>query len=188
MIGLVASAVLIASNGDDVATVDVPEGHAIGKLDKPVAPYKAARIYWTGDSETTPSNECHLAIQTEHGWTVAPLDLDCWGNGRYYRRLEVRELLVKSSLLWLRYQASSSDPDEDGAEEADYVVMCGLADGAPRCTAPVQVSFARGGKAKWKVNAALKAGALVLSLAQGKRAALPEETAALLGKHAISFQ
>lgn len=188
MIGVVAAAVVVANVGEDVAAVSVPDDRAIGKLAKPVAPYKAARVYWTGESETSPSNACHLAIQTEHGWTVAQLDLDCWGNGRYYRRLEIRELVVKSALLWLRYQEESSDPDEDGTEQADYVVVCGMAEGAPRCTQPIQIGFARGGQIKWKVNAAVKADALVLDLARGKRGTLPEETAALLGKHPLSFQ
>lgn len=190
MIGLLASAVIVASNGDDVATVAVPDAdHKISELAKPAAPYLAARVYWTGESEMTPDgNECDLAIQTKQGWTVASLDSDCWHNGRYYRRLAVQELAVKSSTLWLRYQIESSDPDEGGTDQTDYLVICGLADGAPRCTAAIEIAYAFDGKPKWRVKAGLKAGALVLELDKGKRAALPAKTVGLLGKSSLSFQ
>ncbi|HEY6035837.1 MAG TPA: hypothetical protein VIV58_16295 [Kofleriaceae bacterium] len=190
MIGLLASAVIVASNGEEVTAVTAPDAdHKISELAKPAAPYLAARVYWTGESEMTPDgNECHLAIETKRGWTVASLDTDCWRNGRYYRRLAVQELAVKSSTLWLRYQFVSSDPDEAGTEQADYLVICGLADGAPRCTAAIEIAYAFDGKPKWRVKPALKAGALVLSLEKGKRAALPAETAGLLGKSSLSFQ
>lgn len=190
MIGILASAVLVASNGDDVAAVTPPDAdHKISELAKPAAPYLAARVYWTGESEMTPDgNECHLAIETKRGWTVASLDSDCWRNGRYSRRLEVQELAVRASTLWVRYQIASSDPDEAGTEQADYLVICGLADGAARCTAPIQIGYAFDGKPKWKVKPGLKAGALVLELEKGKRAALPAETAGLLGKSALSFK
>lgn len=189
MIGLLAAAALVAGNGDDVDAGPVPDAdHQIATLAKPAAPYKAARIYWTGESETTPGdNDCHLAIETDHGWAVASLGSDCWGNGRYYRRLDVQELAVKTTTLWVRYQIASSDPDEGGTEQADYLVICGLAEGAARCTDPIQIGYAFDGKPKWKVKPALKTGALVLELARGKRAAVPAETAALLGKHALPF-
>ena len=60
-------------------------------------PEPMAATYRFGDcwQKTTPGgNECHLAIETAHGWTVAPLTDDCWGNGRYYRRLGIQELGV----------------------------------------------------------------------------------------------
>ena len=184
------ASVLVGSNGEAVDVFTNPDGdHRISELAKPAGPYKAARIYWTGESETTPGgNECHVAIETDHGWTVAPLTDDCWGNGRYYRRLSIQELAVKSSLLWVRYQVASSDPDEAGTEEADYLVVCGTASGTTRCTEPIAVGYAFDGKPKWKVKATLDAGVLVLDLVKGKRAALPEKTVALLGKKTLSFE
>lgn len=181
---------MVASNGEDVDVVTVPDGaHRIADLAKPAAPYKTARIYWTGESESTPGgNECQLAIETDHGWTVISLSSDCWDNGRYYRRLAVQELSVRSSSLWLRYQMTSSDPDEAGTEQAEYLVICGTANGAARCTDPIEVGYAFAGKQKWKVNARLDPGVLALGLVQGKHAALQPETAALLGKKSLSFK
>ncbi len=188
--GSVDSAVLVAGNGDDVDAVAFPDDtHRISELARPAAPYKHARIYWTGESELTPGgNECHLAIETDHGWTVASLTDDCWGNGRYYRRLGIQELAVKSSMLWVRYQLTSSDPDEAGTEATDYLVLCGTTAGAARCTDPIAVGYAFDGKQKWKVKAALEAGVLALDLVKGKRAMLPAKTVALLGKNALSFE
>lgn len=190
MIGLFAAAVVVASNGDDVSAVTAPDAeHKISELAKPAAPYLAARVYWTGESDMNPDgNECDLAIETKRGWTVASLETDCWRNGRYYRRLAVQELAVMSSTLWVRYQIESSDPDEAGTDQTDYLVICGLADGAARCTTPIEIGYAFDGKLKWKVKPGLNAGALVLALDKGKRAALPAETAALLGKSPLSFQ
>jgi hypothetical protein len=181
------STVLVASNGDDVAIPD--DAHPISELARPAAPYKAARIYWTGESELTPGgNDCHLAIETDHGWTVASLTDDCWGNGRYFRRLDVQELAVRSSMLWVRYQVASSDPDEAGTEKADYLVICGTTAGAARCTDPIEVGYALDGKPAWKVKVAFEAGVLVLELVKGKRALVPANTAALLGKKSLSFR
>lgn len=184
------TAVLAADNGDDVAVAPSPDAdHRISELAKAAAPYKAARVYWTEPSEPTPAGtECHLAIATDHGWTVALLADDCWGNGRYYRRLETKELAVKASMLWVRYQVTSSDPDEGGTEATDFLVICGAAAGAMRCTEPIAVGFAFDGKQKWKVQPTLEGGALALALAKGKRTALPEKTVALLGKNPLPFR
>lgn len=187
-VGLPAPPALDASNGEDVGVAAKPDAdHRISELAKPSAPYKAASIYWTEGSEPAGS-ECHLAIQTDHGWTVASLGDDCWGNGRYYRRLEVQELAVKSSTLWVRYQVTSSDPDEAGTETAEFLVLCGTTAGAARCTEPIAIGFALDGKPKWKVQPTLEAGALALALVKGKRTALPEKTVALLGKNALPFK
>ena len=50
------------------------------------------------------------------------------------------------------------------------------------------IGYAFDGKQKWKVKATLEAGALALELVKGKRAALPAETVALLGKRSLSFR
>ena len=103
MIGLFAWAVIVASNGEDLATVTAPDAdHKISELAKPAAPYLAARVYWTGEPATAEGNPCELAIETKRGWTVVSLGSDCRGNGRYYRRPEGQELVVKSTSLWLR--------------------------------------------------------------------------------------
>ena len=189
MIGLLTAAALVASAGDDVDRAPlIDTDHAIAELATPAAPYKAARLYWTGESETAPANECHVAIQTEHGWTVAPAGTDCWGIGRYYRRIAVREFAVKAGLLWLRFEEESSDPDEGGTSHTDYLVICGLADGAARCTAPIETGYTFDTTPKWKVKASLVKGALVLALQTGKRSAVPAETAALLGRSTLSFK
>ena len=187
-VGLPETPALGASNGEDVGVAAKPDAdHRISELAKPAAPYKAARIYWTEGSGPA-GTECHLAIETDHGWTVASLGDDCWGNGRYYRRLEVQELAVRSSTLWVRYQVTSSDPDEAGTEAAEFLVLCGTTAGAARCTEPIAIGFAFDGKPKWKVQPTLEAGALALALVKGKRTALPEKTVALLGKNPLPFK
>lgn len=196
------AAPLVASNGDEVQdlaafckSLDTARECMIGDADKiadlakPVAPYQAARIFWAGESITGPSNECYLGIETPHGWTVARLDSDCWANGKYYRRIDVKDFSVRGSTLWLRYESESTDPDAPETVTGDFLVICGLSDGLPRCTAPIELGLAVDGKPMWKVKATLaKAGALVLELQKGKRAALPSETAALLGKRSLSFE
>jgi hypothetical protein len=205
--GHAIAAPLTADNGDEVndlaaycksldasITCAISDGDKIADLAKPVAPYLAARIFWTGASTTAPENQCHLGIQTEHRWTIVSLGSDCWTNGRYYRRLAVTELLVRavgrtSSGLWLRYEIESSDPDAEGTVTEEFLVMCGMAEGRPRCTAPIALGLATDGKPQWKVKATLsKLGALTLVLQKGKRTALPSETAALLGKHTLSVE
>lgn len=204
---LASAAPLVADNGDDVSnltafckaldmatTCTVADDDKIADLAKPVAPYLAARIFWAGDSDTRPENHCYVGLETKQGWTVAPLGSDCWGNGKYYRRLVAKELAVRavgptSSDLWLRYEIESSDPDAEGTVTAEFLVICGMAEGLPRCTAPIELGLASDGKPIWKVKATLsKTGELVLALQKGKRAALPIKTAALLGKTTLSFQ
>jgi hypothetical protein len=199
---LTNAAPLVGDNGDDVTnlaafcktldeatTCAIADDDKIADLAKPVAPYLAARIFWAGDSSTIPNNRCYLGIKTTQSWTVASLDLDCWGNGKYFRRLAVKELAVRASNLWLRYEIESSDPDVDGTVTEESLVICGMVEGAPRCTAPIALGVAHDGKPIWRVSATLsKAGALALALQKGKRAALPTETAALLGKPTLSFK
>lgn len=203
----VSAAPLVADNGDDVAslaafcksldtatTCTVADDDKIADLAKPIAPYLAARIFWAGDSITAPENQCYVGLKTKQGWTVASLGSDCWSNGKYSRRLEVKELAVRavgptSSDLWLRYAIESSDPDADGTVTEEFLVICGVAEGLPRCTAPIGLGLASDGKPKWKVKPTLsKTGVLVLALEKGKRAALPAATAALLGKTTLSFE
>ncbi|NVB77944.1 MAG: hypothetical protein HOV81_06070 [Kofleriaceae bacterium] len=195
---------LVADSGDDVGslaafcksldtatTCAIADDDKIADLAKPAAPYLAARIFWAGDSITAPDNQCYVGLKTKQTWTVASLGSDCWSNGKYSRRLEVKELAVRpaSSDLWLRYAIESSDPDVEGTVTEEFLVICGLAEGLPRCTAPIALGLASDGKPKWKVKATLsKAGALVLAVEKGKRAALPAETAALLGKTSLSFE
>ncbi|MFT3697781.1 MAG: hypothetical protein QM831_31870 [Kofleriaceae bacterium] len=200
MFGLLvwSSALLAANRGDDVKSLaeyckqispqpsicDVTDSAKVADLAKPAAPYLAARIFWAGDSETTPNNSCYLGIQTARGWTVAQVGTDCWGNGKYYRRPIVREMDIRGGKLWLHFDVESSDPDVDGPELEEYVVVCGMTDEAPRCTAPIQLS-----NGKWKVKASLdKKGQLVLTLAKGKRSAIDEQTAAVLGTNKLSFE
>jgi hypothetical protein len=200
---LAGAAPLVASNGDDVAslaafcktldaatTCAIADDDKIADLAKPVAPYLAARIFWAGASVTQPNNTCYVGIQTKGSWTVASLGIDCWGNGKYFRRLVVGELAVRATgHLWLRYTVESSDPGVDGTVTEDYLVICRMAEAQPRCTDPIALGSATDRKPTWKVNATLsKAGALVLTLAKGKRAALPAETAARLGKSTLSFE
>lgn len=204
---IASAAPLVADNGDDVgslaafcksldtaATCTIADDDKIADLAKPVAPYLAARIFWAGDSITAPENQCYVGLKTKQGWTVASLGSDCWSNGKYSRRLEVKELAVRavgpaSSDLWLRYQIESSDPDAEEIVIEDFLVICGMAEGLPRCTAPIELGLASDGKPKWMVKATLsKAGALILALEKGKRAALPAATAALLGKTTLSFE
>lgn len=189
MIGLLAAAVVVAGEGADVDVAPkIAVDHEIGALAKPAAPYKAARFYWTGDSDTSPDNECHLAIQTDKGWSVADLDANCWQNGRYYRHVDVQELVVQSQVVWLRYRASSSDPDEGRMDFMEYLVVCGVADGTARCTKPIQLTLEADASVKWRVKASLSKGSLVLSLARGKKAALPDGTRALLGTSTLKVE
>lgn len=129
------------ADGGECATAE-----PIGSLASPAAPYLAATLFWAGDSETTPSNSCYLGIQTAHGWTVASVADDCWGNGKYYRRLTVDQLDVEdlahggSAELVLRYTVESEDPMDEGPTSASeqHLVVCGLdADALPRCTTPL---------------------------------------------------
>lgn len=205
--GHALAAPLVADNGDDVSdlaaycksldaatTCAIADGDKIADLAKPVPPYRAARIFWTGTSTTAPDNQCYLGIQTEHRWTIVSLGSDCWTNGRYHRRLAVTELLVRavgrsSSGLWLRYEIESSDPDAEGTVTEEFLVICGIAEALPRCTAPIAIGLATDGKPQWKVKATLsKLGALTLVLQKGTRTALPTETAALLGKRTLSVE
>lgn len=198
---LASAAPLVVDNGEDVANLaafckkpdarsicTIADDAKIADLAKPAAPYLAARLFWTGDSETTPNNDCYIGMQTKHGWSVAPIGTDCWGNGKYYRRLVVEELVVRAgAVLWLRYAVESSDPDASETARDEFLVICGGAQ--PRCTAPIALGFANDGKWAWRVKATLaKGGALTLALAKGKRAALPRETAALLGASTLAFE
>lgn len=189
MIGPLTAAVVVVSEGADVDVAPkIDADHEIGALAKPTAPYKAARFYWTGDSDTSPDNACHLAIQTDKGWSVADLDVNCWQNGRYYRHVDIQELVVQAQLLWLRYRASSSDPDEGRMDFMEYLVVCGVADGAARCTKPIQLTLEADASVKWRVKASLSKGSLVLGLDKGKKAALPDGTKALLGKSTLRVE
>jgi hypothetical protein len=199
---IASAAPLVGDNGDDVAnlaafcktldeatTCAIADDDKIADLAKPVAPYLAARVFWAGESATIPNNSCYVGLQTAHGWTVASLGSDCWGNGKYSRRLAVKELGMRASNLWLHYEVESSDPDVDGTFTEELLVICGIAEAQPRCTAPIELGNAKNGKPIWKVKATLsKTGALVLALQKGKRAALPTRTAALLGNSTLSFK
>jgi len=199
-----SAAPLVADNGDDVTTLaafckqldppretcSIADADKILDLAKPVAPYLAARLFWAGDSITTPNNDCYIGLQTKQGFTVASLGTDCWGKGKYSRRFVVRELAVRApTLLWLRYAIDSSDPDWSGTSTNEFLVICGMAQDRPRCTSPIELGLATDGKPIWRVKVTLtKTGSLTLALDKGKRAALPAETAALLGKTTLAFE
>lgn len=198
---LASAAPLVADNGEDVSdlaaycksldeatTCAIADDDKIADLAKPAGPYLAARAFWAGASITVPDNTCYLGIRTDRGWTVTSLHSDCWGNGKYYRRLTVTELVVHpaSSQLWVRYAIESSERDDDASATEELLVICGMAEGRPRCTAPIALGLETNGKQRWKVKATRsKAGALTLALHKGKRADLPAETAALLGKRTL---
>jgi hypothetical protein len=192
---------LVADNGDDVtnlaefcktldkATCAIADDDKIEDVAKPPSPYLAARLFWAGDSDTVPDNECYVGLQTKLGWTVTSLGSDCWGNGKYLRRLAVKEFAMRTSSLWLRYDVESSDPDTEGTVTEELLVICGMSEGRPRCTAPIELGLSNNGKRAWKVKATLsKARRLVLKLEKGKRSALPTATAALLGTSILSVR
>ncbi len=176
---------------DEATTCAITDEEKIADLAKPAGPYLAARVFWAGASITVPDNACYLGIRTGQRWTVTSLHSDCWGNGKYYRRLAVTELVVHtvgraSPELWVRYTVESSERDDDASATEELLVICGMTDGNPRCTAPIVLGLETNGKQRWKVKATRsKAGALTLALQKGKRADLPAETAALLGKRTL---
>lgn len=185
----------------------VEEKEALAVLGRPTPPYKTARVFWTGESETVPANSCHLAVQLADGFSVFDLSSDCYGNGRYYRRLTIRTFELKDVVpggapeLVLRYDVSASDPvDYDdgttgiGSESRSSLVVCGLAEGgALSCVGPLETAV-RYSDDQGKHNRQYtldvtfrEGGKLEGKAAPGSSGKLPPEMAATLGTHSLKF-
>jgi hypothetical protein len=194
------------------AEASVPEFSICDPKDRPIAstfqrrgPYRDARVFWEGDSETLPGNQqCELAVQTAAGWFVAKLSDGCFTVGKYSAHTDVDELAVEDVVpggtpeLVLRYRVITNEPvdRDDGRHgrvetEHAYLVVCGVdAGNVPSCIEPLELSGHSDGdfgKSTWDLDDEIRRdGKLSIKLRNGS-VEVPPEARALVGVHELQL-